>query len=271
MKTFKKVVAWIVVVVAVAGILLAVGGVVGSWVINNQVTAATIGLLNAGQNAVTAVNDGVNRLDARLDLTQERINKVDDRVINAGSELQETSLVVTLVDNLIGDEIRPIIESISDTVNTIRDTATALDEVIQAVDKVPFVSLDKIMPGDNIFTQIADEITAIETSIDETRAEVQAKREGKIEEVVDTVTGRTDQWRGRVSTAQGKLAEADSRLDTTMDNLDGLKISLPRTFLMITLVANLLFIMMGIAFASLMLHGISYIRNSDQTFKELIA
>ncbi len=271
MKTFKKVIAWIVVIVAIAGILLAVGGVVGSWVVNNQVTAATISLLNAGQNAVTAVNNGVNRLDARLDVTQERINTVDDRVMNAGDELKETSLVVALVDKLIGDEIRPIIESISDTVNTIRDTATAIDEVIQAVDKVPFVSLDKINPGDNVFTQIADEITAIETAIDETQTAVQAKREGRIEDIVNTVTSQTDEWRSGVSSVQGRLAEANNRLDETMSNLDALKISLPRTFLMITLVVNLLFIIMGIAFVSLLLHGLSYIRNSDQTFKELIA
>jgi chromosome segregation ATPase len=270
MKTFKRIVAWIVVIIAIVGILVALGGLAGSWVVNNRVTTVTLSLLTAGQNAITATSNGVNRIDQRLDVTHERINKFDDRVMAAGDELTETSLVVTLIDNLIGDEIRPIVAAVSDTANTIRETATAIDEVIQAVDNIPFVSLERIDAGANIFTQIADDISAIETAIDETQAEVQAKREGKIEDVVDTVTGKTDEWRTSVNNAQGRLAEADSRLDNSTANLDDLKISLPRTFLMITLAVNLLFIIMGIAFLSLMFHAISYIKDSDQTLSELL-
>jgi hypothetical protein len=271
MQTFKKIVAWIVVILAVIGIVVMIAGMAGSWVINNRLTTVTLNLLTAGQNAVTAVSNSVDRVDARLDVTHERIDSVDDRVINAGEELKETSLVVTLIDNLIGDEIRPILQSISDTANTIRDTAAAIDGVIQAVEDVPFVSLERIDPGDNIFTQIADDITAIETAIDETQAEVQANREGRIEDVVGAVTDKTDEWRGRVNNAQSTLAEANNSLDETYANLDELKISLPRTFLMITIFVNLLFLFVIIAFVSLMFHAISYIRNPEQSLGELLA
>jgi CHASE3 domain sensor protein len=204
-------------------------------------------------------------------VTQERINTIDNRVMNAGEELKETSLVVELVDRLIGDELRPILQSISDTVNTIRDTAVAIDNVIQAVDDIPLVSLDKIAPGENVFTQIADDITAIEEEIDATQAEVQAKREGQIEEVVNTVTTKTNEWRTSVGNVQSGLQEMDGRLENTYNNLDQLKITLPRTYIMITLLVNLLLIILGIAFASLMFHAISYIRRPEQTLRELLA
>lgn len=271
MKTFKKIVAWIVVILAIIGIIIAVAGMAGSWVVNNKVTTVTVNLLTAGQNAVTSVSNGVNRIDERLDVTQERIDNIDDKVMTAGGELKETSLVVALIDNLIGDELRPIIAAVNDTATTIRDTATAIDEVIQAVDNIPLVSVDRISPGDNIFTQIADDITAIGVAIDEAQSDIQAKREGQIEEVVDTATAKTDEVRSRVSNVQGELAEADSRLETTYNNLDELKITLPRTFLMITLFVNFLFLFMGIAFVSLMFHGISYIKNPEQTLGELLA
>jgi len=271
MRTFKRIIAWIVVVLAIIGILVSVAGLVGSWVVNNKVTAVTVDLLVAGQKGVMTLNDSVNRVDARLDITHERIDFFDDKVMTAAEELTETSLVVTLIDNLIGDEIRPIIQSISETANVIRDTATAIDEVIGAVDNIPLVSLEKVNPGDNIFTQIADDITAIETAIDETQAEVQANREGKIEDVVSNVTNKTDEWRSSVNKVQGRLGEVDSRLDASFDNMEELKSSLSRTFLMITLAVNLLFIFMGIAFLSLMFHAISFIKNSDQTLGELLA
>lgn len=271
METFKKIVAWIILVVAILGILVAIVGIAGSWVVNGRLTSVTVNMLSAGQQAITTVNNSVIRVDERLDITQERINRVDSRVIQAGQELEETSLVVTLIDNLIGDEIRPIISSVSDTANTIKETAEAIDEVLQAVDNIPLVSLERITPGDNPFTQIVDEITAIDTAIENTRNELRTKREDRIEEVVDTALSRTDEWRGRVTNAQESLGEAQDRLDTANNNLGDLKIRLPRLYLTITLFVNLLFVFMGLAFASMLFHAVSYIKNPDQTLKEVLA
>ena len=271
MRIVKIVIAWILLVVSILGLVIGVAGIAGSWIVNGQLTSVTVNMLTAGQSAITTVNNSVIRVDERLDVTQERIDNVDNRVIQAGQELNETSLVVTLVDNLIGDEIRPIVSSISDTANTIRDTAAAIDDVLQAVNGIPFVQVDRITPGDNVFTEIADEITGIETAIEDTRAELRAKREDKIDDVVNTALSRTDQLRGRVSSAQDRLQNAQERLNTANSNLDNLKVRLARLYLLITMFINILFILEGLAFLSLLFHAISYIKNPDQTLKEVLA
>ena len=63
MRTFKRIVAWIVVVIAIIGIILAVAGIAGSWVVNNQVTTVTLNLLSAGQKAVTTVLDPLKAIE----------------------------------------------------------------------------------------------------------------------------------------------------------------------------------------------------------------
>jgi chromosome segregation ATPase len=271
MNIFKKIVAWIVIILAIAGILISVAGLVGSWVVNSTITQVTLNLLTASQNAVMNVNNSVIRIDERLDVTQERINRIDERVINIGDELTESSIIVTVISNQFGDEISPIIDNIRTTANTVRDTATAIDEVIEAVDNIPLVSVEKINPGDNVFTQIVEDIDAIETAIEETRSDLQTRREDTIEEIVGNVTGRTNEVRSRVTTAQDRLGEAENRLATANSNLDALKVRLPRTFLLITILISLMFIFMGIAFLSLIFHAYSYIRNPEQTFRELVA
>jgi hypothetical protein len=270
MKTFKKVVAWIAAIVSIIGVLVVVAGLFGSWVVYSQVTAVTLNLLTAGENIVMTTSNGVNRIDERLDVSQQRIDTVDEKVIALGAELADTSLLVAAIDKTIGDELYPILEAVGDTAVTIRETSASINNAIQAINDIPFISLDGIFPDTNIFADIADGITAIETSIDETRVEVQERREERAEGLVDIVTAKTDEWRGQVTGVQNTLGEADARLAESSANLAELKISLPRTFMMITLALNLVLLMIGIAFVSLFFHGISYIKNSEQSMKELL-
>ena len=172
--------------------------------------------------------------------------------------------------NTIGDDLFPILEAVGDTAAMIRDTATAIDDAIQAINNIPFVSLEKVSAEATIFAEIADSITAIETSIEETQKEVQDRREERVEDMVDRVTGRTDEWRGKVTGVQNTLGDADAALEESSNNLAALKISLPRTFMLITIAINLVFLLIGIAFLSLFFHGFSYIRNSDQSLNELL-
>lgn len=270
MKTFKKIVAWAAAILSVIGVLVVVAGLVGSWVLYSQLTATTVKLLTAGENIVLATSEGVNRIDARLDVSQQRINTVDEKVIALGQELADTSLLVTAIDKTIGDELYPILESVSDTAVTIRETAASIDNAIQAINDIPFVSLDGIFPDTSIFAAIADSITAIETSVDETRMELQARREDRAGALVGVVTGKTGEWRDLVTAAQNTLGDADARLAESSANLAELKISLPRTFMMITLALNLVLLLVAIAFASLFFHGLSYIKNAEQSLNELL-
>lgn len=270
MRTFKRIVAWTVVIIAILGMLAMVGGLIGSWIVNNRVTAITLDLLSAGEYALTATKDGLNQVDQRLDVSHERINKVDEVVITAGTELKETSLLGELIAKTIGDELFPIIEGVGDTAAFIRETATAIDNALQAIDAIPFISFKSISPGSNIFTEIADAITEIETSIDETLVEIQNWREEEIGEAVDSITSETNEWREQVTEVQTILAEADRELEASVANVNKLKISLPRTFIMVTLGVNVLLLIIGIAFLSLLFHAVAYLRDSDQSLKQLL-
>ena len=270
MKIFKKIVAWTAVIVSVIGVLVVIAGLFGSWVVNSKATTLTLSLLTAGENVVMATSNGLNRLDGRLDVSQQRIDSVDQKVISLGNELADTSLLGTAIAKTIGDELIPILESIGDSAAMIRDTATAIDDAFHAVDEIPFITMKRIVPGSNIFTDIADSITDLETSIADTQNEVQERREERAEGLVSTVTGKTDEWRGKVTDVQNRLGEADGSLAESSANLAELKISLPRMFIMITLAIDLVLLVIGIAFVSLFLHGLSYIKNSDQSMKELL-
>ena len=93
MRTFKKVVGWILVVLAVLGIIAVLIGLVGSWQVRNMATEATLNLLTAGETAMTTLSNGIGRIDDRLAVTQQNIETLESNITSTGADVTENSLV----------------------------------------------------------------------------------------------------------------------------------------------------------------------------------
>ncbi|MCP4359163.1 MAG: hypothetical protein GY796_14200 [Chloroflexi bacterium] len=267
MRTFKRVVAWIVVVLSVLGLAAMLAGVVGSWIVRNKVTDITVNLLTVGETAVAATSEGLNRVDDRLDVSQENITTLEDDIVSAGEKLEETSLVGTVIANNISEETAASISEAKATAVTIADTVAALDEAVNAANEIPFVNLDGFVP--TLIGDAADGLTQLEEDMAEFRAGVVERREERISTSVDFFTGLTSEMSAAIGDIQTSLNEIDERMDETSTKLAAAKISLPRTFTLITLAVNVALLFMALAFVSLLLHGWTLAQNPDLTLKEL--
>ncbi len=69
---------------------------------------------------------------------------------------------------------------------------------------------------------------------------------------------------------QSQLQAFDAELASMTAELGALKISLPRTFTLITIGVNLALLLIGVAFISLFLHSLSFTKNPDQTFNDMV-
>ena len=270
MKTFKRIVAWIVMILAVIGVIAALAGFVGSWVVRARVTDATVDLLTAAEELVEVGIEVITSVDERLDESHQRIDEFDVEVVELGGELAETSILGSIIDELIGKDLAPYIEAIDDTVVAIRDNAAAIDSMIQAIDSIPFLNFNEISPEPNIFAEIVNGITELEVAIEESRQEIRQERAQDAEELVVVVTDETDEWRNYLIDIQDSLAEAEAELSTTSQELTELKESLPRTFTLITIGVNIVLLFTALAFVSLFYHCLAYIRNSDQNLRTLL-
>ena len=268
METFKRVLAVIVLILAVIGVLVMLAGVVGSWVVRNKVTAVTLNLLTVGETAVTATSGSLNRIDDRLDVSQARIDTLEMNVAEAGEGLKETSVVMTVISNTIGTELAPALGQAKETAVTIKDTTFALDEAITTANELPFINLDGFVP--TLIGDIADGIIAAEERVTELQQEVRDRRENRVGEGVDFVTGYTTDLSNRIGNLQNKVNEADDRLGETSASLAVLKISLPRTFTLITLAVNFVLLFMALAFASLIIHAWTFIKNPAQDLFDIV-
>ena len=269
MRTFKRVVAWIVVVLSVLGLLVALAGIVGSWVVRNRVTTITVNLLTVGETAVAAANGAVHRIDDRLDVSQDRIDTLETNINNAGTDLQETSLVGQVIANQISDELALSINEARATAVSIADFIFTLNDAIEAANDIPFVNLDSM--ATQLIADAADGLVALDESMTEFRSGVQERREERISNSVSFFTGITTDMSSNIEQTQASLNEISHELDETAERLAERKVSLPRTFTIITVLVNLVLLLVALAFGSLLLHAWRFTQNPDQGVRELFS
>lgn len=267
MRTFKLVVAWILVALSVLGIIAVLIGLVASWQIRNRATEATVNLLTAGETAVTTLSNGIGRIDDRLAVTQQNIQTLENNITTTGADVTENSLVGQAISAQISEETAASVAEARATVTAITDAVSTLNAAINAANAIPFVQLDGFIP--ELVGDIATGIAELEQSVTTFRTGVQQRREDRIADTVGYFTGITAEMSDRVGRVQSRLETAEARLDTTTDRLESAKVRLPRIYTTITIAANVALLLIGVAFGSLLLHGWVLAKNPDLTLKEL--
>jgi len=269
MISFKKIAGWIVAVLCVLFLVGIVAGIFGSWVVRNQVTDATVKLLTAGETLIDTASQGFQRVDDRLQQSVDRVNEIEGRIEELGTDLEQNSIIVNVLDTAFGDELGPIISDLRATVEGLANTIFAINDAIDAANNIPLVNLNGTLP--TAINDLTAGIIQLDEDVQAAKAEVQAKRQELIEGTVTGLTDRTSRINSRLVESQGKINAVQSELDQTSANFSSLKTSLVRTYTYITLLIDVVLLLFALAFISLLFHAISLIKNPEQSFKELTA
>jgi hypothetical protein len=261
MRTFKRVTGWFLLVVAVSGIIAILIGIVASWNVRNRVTEITVNLLTVGETAVNTVNAGLGRISDRLDTTLENVQTLETNLTSVGEDLTENSLVREAISANISEETAASISEARATAVTIQEAVIALDETIATVNQLPFVELDGFAVG--LVSDLANGLIALEQEITTLRTGIQDRREERIGDTMAFFTGITSQISGRIGEAQSKVNDVQARLTTTSDKMAAAKESLPGIFTILTIGADVILLLVGVAFGSLLLHGWELAKKRD--------
>ncbi len=270
MNTFKRVVALILMIFSVIGLLAVIAGIIGSWSLDNSLSTATVGLLTAGENAVAAVDQSVNRIDQRLASASNSIDAIETRAEEMGDNAKENSLIVAVISNTIGAELAPVISQAQDTADTIRETTAAINEAVEAINAIPFVSLDDILPSPDIFKEISTALADLKTDVAETRTAVKERKAEIVDGGVSIITDRTSKLNGGLNKLQEKTGNVDAKLTASAAKLANLKSTILKTLTLITIAVNAALLFVGLAFISLFLHSWRFFKNPETPVSSII-
>jgi len=269
-QTIKRIFAAVVAILAVIGVLLMLGAMVGTWIINDQVADLTMDLLGRVDTGIDNVTLVTGQVDDRLGQANDRIQAVEAAAITLGGELEQNRIVLNVISELLGVELGDRIQNVGQTIDSIGSATESIDSTLQTIDALPFISLLDDRPRLDLFGELADGIEQLQDDVAETRADIEQRRSEIIDGGVSIVTERTSRMSGRIDNLQQLLADVDSQLATLKTRSQEIQGTFPRTLDLLTILVNLVLLLVVFAFLSLFAHSVALFKRPEQRFAELV-
>ena len=269
MNTFKRVLAVVVGILAIVGILLMAGAIVGTWILNDQVTDLTLNLLDRVDTGIDRVDLVANQIDEQLEGINDTVKAIETAVLSLSGVLEENSIVVNLIQNLLGVDLAARADRAGQAIGSIRSAAETIDGALQTIDALPFVSLLDNRPNLEVFGDIAEGLEGLQNDVAETWAAVGERRTEILQRGVSIVTERTSKLSGRIDNIQELLGDVTSQLELLRGRIQETRETFPRTLDVLTLLSNFVLLLVALAFLSLFAHSVSLFKRPEQSFGEL--
>src|SRR5215471_6464403 len=116
MSTFKKILAYSLIVISILGILVCTLGIVGGWIVNTRITNGILNLLTGAQAAAAKVENSLTLASTQLNTANTAIATARETASTLGNNFQNNSPVLDKIVNTLKDEIGPTIQKVRDVV-----------------------------------------------------------------------------------------------------------------------------------------------------------
>jgi archaellum component FlaC len=265
MKTLKRLLAVLGMLLSVLVLLVSIGGLVGGWTVGGALKDGTTKVLTGAERALEVTDDGLNRVDMRLDGARGNINTIEEAVTLVGENVEETDFALLLIEKTVGEELFPKIESVRETVDTVRASVVAFNSTLEAANEIPFVSVptltDELQAG-------ADRVSEARTAADELRTNIDVAKSGAVQGAVNAITERTSRIDGALEELQGVVADYHERISTVEDDVASLKSRIRLWIDVVTIIISAGFLWVAISQIAMLGLGWSYLRRGELVLRK---
>ena len=209
-KVVRRILGVVVVILASLGILLCAGGIVGVWVIKRDVQDSLVSILSSVGGVVQRTDNALGEVNTTLQGARDNLIAAGDTARKRGDKAIEATPARDMILNALSDQSFPRISLALETAGNVRETALAVNGVIQALNRVPGVSLPTL-PGERL-QPVVDELAAARATAQELRDNVRDTKADAVNSIVSAVTERTNRIDNQLAGVQESINEIQAQV-----------------------------------------------------------
>jgi hypothetical protein len=255
--TFKRILAWVVVVISIIGIIACLAGIVGSWVVNERLTNSILNLLSGVQSALSSIDASLTRVGEHLNTATSAIDSVRQSATQLGDQIEANSPILDRISSTLDESLSPSVTRIRELFLPIRDTILAINNTLEAINTFPGIQLPTLTAQlENLNNQIQQVIDGVEGL----KTDISNFRTGVVENVQARFLGRIDTIASFLKTIEGEVNTYLAQVKNLQTAVSNLQARIPSTIDRITLLLSILLIWIVLAQISLALVAFVYLR-----------
>jgi hypothetical protein len=265
MKTLKRVLAVVGIVLSILVLVVSLAGIVISWTAGGALKDVSDKILTGVERGLDVTDDALNRVDDRLSGARANINTVEEAVTQVGEDIEETNFALLLIEETVGEELLPKIESAQETLNTIRASVVAFNNTLEAANEIPFVSVPTLTDELDAASERAAES---KSAVDEMKTALKVAKSGTVDGAVGAITQRTSKIDSAMEELQGDVADYQANITVVRDDVSSLKSRIRLWIDVVTIIVSVGCVWVAISQVAMLGLGGSYLRNGELVLRK---
>ena len=229
---------WIGVAITISALilLLSAAGVVGVWVVQNKLSDASVSLLQSVYDISGELRQEIERADQGIGEVRQIMAEVSQISSQISQNVEDQGLLALLLPQEQEDKLVASMNSVQETLGTIREFLASTIEMYRAINSIPFVNLPT--PSVEQMEQIETTLSGIQADIATLQQNIQDFRAGAAD-VISRVTEAADKITAGLDELSGRIENLDQVLLALQDFSVRMQTTLPTLFVVMALVISL--------------------------------
>lgn len=227
---------------SVVVILISIGAIIGSWVLQSTLGSSIVRLLGAVEKSAAGGRIGIGRIDQGLEEVQGITAGISDASNQISQNVTDKGLVLVLLPEEREDKLLERVNNLAESLTSVIETVRSGLEMYRAIDALPLISLPK--PQEDALAKLEQAVSGIQSTAQELAQGIKDFRNG-VTAAIDRVTTLAERIDGRISESRQNLAELEANLAVLQQTASDLQGLIPRLFAM-----GALFVTLFLAYVS---------------------
>ncbi len=162
MKAFTKIIGITVIIAAIAGLIICIGGIIGVWMAREPVATSltnTLELLNA---TLQATSDGLTVADQSLSQAADTVKALENTIRTMAKAVEETVPMMESITSLMDTSLPEAIQATQSALTSAQSSARSVESALTLMTSIPFLPIKPYQPE----VPLADTLGEVAASLD---------------------------------------------------------------------------------------------------------
>lgn len=172
---FYRIAAALMMLSALLGWVISVGGIVLTWRVEPQVSDGLVSAARAMDETLSATEGLLRVADSSLEQTEKSLVLVESTVDTIATTLEATSEVTSAVADVMGDTLGDMVKGTRAALTTMTKTARLIDDTLGFVASVPFIGrkYEPDVPLSDSVRDVSDSMDDLPTALGQMSVDMQ--------------------------------------------------------------------------------------------------
>ncbi|GAB4496863.1 MAG: hypothetical protein OHK0052_07450 [Anaerolineales bacterium] len=272
MKHFKRTIGWIFILIACAGILLSIAGVIFIWQARQNITQKSLQTLQLMEDTLNATQQGLTLASSSLDNAAESAQIIQNSILASGEGFTSTVEILNATATMLNTDLPQTIRTTQTALANGQNSAALIDNTLKLIASIPFYTGPAYSPENTLssaLAQISLTLDPLPQTFDALSDNMQVASASL--QVLQTDTAQIAIQIGELSTnlteAQTILSDYQANLTQIQTEISTLKTSLPRAITNGAWVLTLIILWIGNTQIGLLTQGFDWAHQENTPAK----